>query len=362
MNVKLNKFLIIITSTILLISVIIFIYLLKNTYSSTDKYVIFKAVGDHVGEIIKSCKIGTDGKLDSACVDEAGKVCRRWSEFAGEYSSANSDGHDSEYDTCSNVRLRAQIRTDTIKTYTFSDNDEYFCVPCQSVAPDTWGCYACDDNPSVIKWAINSTPTDENCPGNKWHKETSITDDKECKYEAPQPACYECKSDNTIMEWRTSGDADNQCSAGYNKTEKTQAQCKYEAPTPTVPPSPQDKCYSCKLGEGKEYVYSDSKEAAASKTGGTECIVVSNTNCNNPPKSCYACDTKNGKEYIPTTSKANAEQAGGTNCTIVNMSKCEEVPDNPKTGTAGIIIAWLVGLSALTYSFIYFVKLKKISN
>ena len=368
MNAKLNKILIIIASTILLISTTVFIYLLKNTYSSTDKYVVFKAIGDHVGEIIKSCKIGTDGKLDSACVDEAGKVCRRWSEFAGEYSSANSDGHNSEYDTCSNVRIRAQIRTDTIKTYTFSDDDEYFCVPCQSVAPDTWGCYVCDDNPTVIKWAINSTPTDENCPNNAWHKDTSITDDKECKYTPPAPtyACYECKTDKTIVDWRDSDAKDNQCSAGYKKLEGvTEANCKYVAP-PSSSSTPTYACYECKTDKTiVDWRDSDAKDNQCS-AGYKKLEGITEANCkyvappSSSPKSTYACyECKADKNIMRWKENALGDNMcpGGYNKTVKTKAQCNvDIPVNPPTGQTRYIITIIMASIAIGCSLWYLKK------
>ena len=255
-----------------------------------------------------TCKTDEYGFLDPTCAKTVACICRSWSTTkAGTLENCPFP--------CQSVAFN---NTDLF-TIKFTSNSTYYCVANTSYASDcdvpepTESCYVCTGGSGPVR-TINAT---------RAATMTGASDSSKCK-----PV------------------SDEEC----NPKPSTEA--------------PKNKCYSCKLGEGKEYEYATSPEEAANKTGGTSCVEVSNTNCDNPPKSCYACDTKDGKQYLNTTSKENAEKAiaGATNCTIVNSSQCDEVPNNPKTGTAGIIIAWLVGLSALTYSFIYFVKLRKLSN
>lgn len=75
-----------------------------------------------------------------------------------------------------------------------------------------------------------------------------------------------------------------------------------------------------------------------------------------PTTSCYICD--GGNAPVKTINSKRAEtMTGGINCTIVNNSYCKEPLDNSRQTTAGLIVVWVIGLSALLYSFIYLKKL-----
>ncbi len=299
--------------------------------------------GHYVAPVDDTCETDEYGYLDPNCAYTVACICRRWStQKSGQYPNhCYDDGDASDCDCIDKLGKPCQgtaLYNSDLFTTRFTGENKYYCVygssyisDCDVPAP-TESCYACEGGSGPVR-TINTTRA-ATMTGVSDSSKCHPVEDEQCN---PKPSTEAPKPSTEAPKPST------------------------EAPKPSTE-VPKNNCYSCKLGEGKEYEYATSSEEAANKTGGTACVVVSNTNCNNPPKSCYACDTKNGKEYLKTTSKENAEQAGGTNCTIVNMSQCEEIPDNPKTGTAGIIIAWLVGLSALTYSFIYFVKLKKISN
>lgn len=308
-------------STIFFVIIAIFVLLILigilasktlNTSFGVSTYNIqfWKAQG---GEHIKTCKTDEYGFLDPDCAYEIGCTCRRWSFLKTTAGTCPSD-------------LPAQQQTinlesASIYTTRFTKDETYYCFGCSSY--------------------LSTTP---------------------CEISKPQESCYVCTGGSGPV--RTINATRAATMTGASDSSKCKPVSDEECNPKPSTEAPKNKCYSCKLGEGKEYEYATSPEEAANKTGGTSCVEVSNTNCDNPPKSCYACDTKDGKQYLNTTSKENAEKAitGATNCTIVNSSQCDEVPNNPKTGTAGIIIAWLVGLSALTYSFIYFVKLRKLSN
>ena len=74
-------------------------------------------------------------------------------------------------------------------------------------------------------------------------------------------------------------------------------------------------------------------------------------------ESCYGCDVDGSKMYVYATSEGNAaNNTGGKNCAAVADRYCN-VPVNPKTGTIAIIIAWVVGVIAIGYSFWYFMKM-----
>ena len=91
----------------------------------------------------------------------------------------------------------------------------------------------------------------------------------------PTESCYVCEGGNGPVKTYNKERAET-ITGGTNCQPVEDSKC---SPSPSPSPSPTNKCYSCKLGEGKEYAYSTSKEEAASKTGGTECVPVSDTNC-----------------------------------------------------------------------------------
>ncbi len=217
MNTKIDKMLIAITCIVVLATITVFAGLFKSTYSISDKYVVFRGVGAHDNEIIKSCKIGTDGKLASSCISIVTDVCSKW-------TSGNMSG--------SEVNLNG----------TFNETTNVYCKSGSSDASGyAWGCYKCPTDATIIKWLVyagsNSMPSsmlqDSNC-STTLEKVASITDDKECV--PPESACYECKADSHKMKWSTNGDGDNKCPGGYSKTTKTQAQCVDET----------EACYECK--------------------------------------------------------------------------------------------------------------------
>ncbi len=234
--IKSNKMFVGIMSISILTLCIGIVSLVKSTYSVSDKYVVFKGVGQHDEEIIKSCKIGTDGKLDGTCVDQIGRICSQWSKQKCPGSWVDGVCNQTCYGTSPS----------TLKTMTFSDSDTYYCVGCTSNGTSYfWGCYVCDGNSSVMQWVVNVQPSDSRCT-TTWHKDNSINDDKQCVPPAtltptntvtptvtvtvtptkkPTAACYECKDDKNIMKWDTNGDVDSKCPSGYNRTDKAAAQC-----------------------------------------------------------------------------------------------------------------------------------------
>lgn len=341
------------------------------------------------------CKTDEYGYLDPECAYKIACICGGWSKERSYVYDGN---------LCGQVPVDnpADISNSQLFTKKFTKDETYYCTSCSSASgcptKPTTSCYVCDGGSGPVK-TINTTRAatmtgvsdsskchtvaDSECNpkpttscyvcdlgvGKEYANSTSsegaaqitggnncqkVEDESKCKN--PPISCYSCEGGNKQYQHATTVNEAKEKTGGNKCTIVEESKC--EEPKPTT------SCYSCKLGEGKEYVYSTSKEEAASKSGGTECTPVSNTNCDNTPKSCYACDTKDGKKYTNTTSKENAEKAidGATNCTIVNSSQCEIVPDNPKTGVAGIVVAWVVGLSALAYSVIYFIKLRKIMN
>ena len=296
---KENKLFVGITTITLLSLGLIMIFSLKGTYSVSDKYVVFRGVGQHDDEIIKSCKIGPNGKLASSCVDEIARICSAWSKW--KYTGIVHYDDDGNFKSCQRNDNGNGISPTTLKTMTFSDNDTYYCVGCTSVGLEYfWGCYVCDNHPEIMTWVVNINPKDtssaSSCPSNSWHKDRSITDDKQCP--PPTYACYECKDDKTIVDWRTSGDSDNSCTGGYKKLEGiTEANCKYVAPPSSSAPT--YACYECKTDKTiVDWRTSDAKDNQCSAgykklEGITEanCKYVAPPSSSAPTYACYECKT-----------------------------------------------------------------------
>ena len=83
-----------------------------------------------------------------------------------------------------------------------------------------------------------------------------------------------------------------------------------------------------------------------------------------PGTVCYQCTVSSSvTKYVYASSASSAASACGTssgNCQKVADSYCEsaDAPTvNPKTGTTGVIIAWLIGISAICYSLRYFKRI-----
>ena len=212
----------------------------------------------------------------------------------------------------------------------------------------------------------------------------------------PPQACYGCTKNGSTQYTRARGKSGAAtATGGTNCTIVNDTNCVV------------DSCYGCTLGEGTEYTMAKDAASAATATGGTNCQKQSSTtNCTNPPQACYGC-TKNGStQYTKASGKSAAATAtGGTNCTIVSDSKCvtkacygctkgsgteytiatsqdaaaiatggtdchlanksyceekEVIPENPKTGTIGIILVWLIGIGALLYTVFYAIKMSKL--
>ena len=149
------------------------------------------------------------------------------------------------------------------------------------------------------------------------------------------------------------------CVEGYSHGCECGTNCGGE--TPTNPPSKSSEpskssspskdntsCFEC----NGEYVWTNNPgsncEKITSITSEDKCVKTS----------CYKCVKTNATEYLYATSESNAKSITDANsCSKTDDKYCKEnIIVNPPTGTAGIIVAWLVGLSAIVYSFWYFKK------
>lgn len=136
-----------------------------------------------------------------------------------------------------------------------------------------------------------------------------------------------------------------------------------ETPTPSQSPTPSKSCYECTLNGKTQHVYATSAANAASAATtlkgvtASNCKTTDNKNCEAiKVKNCYECDVNGTKKTTTAYSETEAaSNVNGKNCTIVSANKCN-VPVNPKTGTIAIIVAWIVGILTIGYSFWYFKK------
>lgn len=128
----------------------------------------------------------------------------------------------------------------------------------------------------------------------------------------------------------------------------------------------EEGCYECDVNGGKAYAYAVGHLNAESLTSGSNCKITSIEKCSNPSKpvttNCYECNKNGIKNYLYSTSSEQASQiSGGTGCLVTTANHCETViNENPTTGTTAIIIAWIVGILALSYSVWYFLRTKSL--
>ena len=135
------------------------------------------------------------------------------------------------------------------------------------------------------------------------------------------------------------------------------------APTKSPTPAPTKSCYECTLNGKTQHVYATSAANAASAATtlkgvtASNCKTTDNKNCETiKVKNCYECDVNGTKKTTTAYSETEAATSlKGKNCTIVASNKCN-VPVNPRTGTIAIIVAWVVGILTIGYSFWYFKK------
>ncbi len=371
---KKNK---IVTGVMVAAIVLLGIYAIKSTYSLDNQYVVFQGIDNYRGVIIKSCKIDSSGKLDSGCISEATKVC-------GSYTAT--------YWGSDTVNLSG----------TFSSGQTVYCKGGSSNPYGyTWGCYVCPDNPSIIKWLIrsggysmpDSMRTDPNC-STLLQKVATITDDKECVPPVAESACYQCKNDETVMEWRNNGNADSKCTGGYNKTNKTQAECKYVAPTSAcyqcktdekimewrtsaeaddkcasgynkttktqaeckyVAPTPTSACYQCKNDE-KVMEWRTNGNADSKCTGGYNKTTKTQAECKYvaPTSACYECKADKNILKWKTDAQGDDSCPGGYNKTTKTQANCKVVvPENPTTGTAASIFIIFMAAVSMGLALVY---------
>ncbi|MBR7042412.1 MAG: hypothetical protein IKI04_02810, partial [Bacilli bacterium] len=344
------------------------------------------------------CHTDEYGYLDPACAYQIACICREWS-----HGKAGSNVEGCPY-PCQTTHLYSS----EIYTHKFTGDELFYCkggtsydnTACEVPAPVT-SCYKCSvggtdkfvetinvtraadmtggsDCSAVASSYCNPTPPptpSNDCygctldTGKEYTMATSAeaaataTGGTNCTKESstakctnPPTACYGCtKGSETKYAHATSKSGAATATGGTNCTIVAEANC--------TPPAPTTNCYACTLGEGKEYVYATSESAAATATGGTNCTVQSgNTNCDNPATKCYGCVVDGHYEYVYAKTQSAAKTSLGSNsCSIFASSKCEKTPpENPKTGTAGIIIVWVIGIATLLYALFYGIKLSKL--
>ena len=307
------------------------------------------------------CQTDEYGFLDPQCAYKIACICGGWSKRRGYIYNGSECANPDIYNSYE-FNPRSINNTDLF-TKKFDTDETYYCESCSSSqgcpTMPTESCYVCEGGSGPVK-TINETRA-ATMTGVSDISKCHAVSDEECQ---PKPSTKAPTTTPPTTKAPTTTPPTTKAPTTTPPTTKapTTTPPTTKAPT-TTPPSTKsgNSCYSCTLGTGKEYTYASNKEEASTITGGKNCLAVSKNYCDNPKENCYSCDTKDGKKYVSTTTIENAKKAidGGKNCTIVKNSYCEIVPNNPKTGVAGIVIVWIVGISALVYSFIHFIKLKK---
>ena len=349
------------------------------------------------------CSIDANGFLDVECARKIARVCCTWaSDKSGSYpagcSGSDCSCNDAAGIPCQHVAFSAS----DLFTRQFSNGQTYYCYygssntsncpqtisegcyqctkdgstvyqkainatrakayagasSCNSSpVADSYcnpqpenACYQCTADATVFKWSTNGN-ADSNCSGG--YTKTTKTQ-SECKYVAPENACYQCTANATVFKWSTNGNADSNCSGGYTKTTKTQSECKYVAP--------ENACYQC-TANATVFKWSTNGNADSNCSGGYTKTTKTQSECKYvaPTNQCYACVSNGTTKYIEATNASTAAtNTGGTNCQVTDSKYCKPIPVNPKTGTAAIIVAWVVGLIALGYSVFYAIKVSRV--
>ena len=162
----------------------------------------------------------------------------------------------------------------------------------------------------------------------------------------------------TLVTTITTSDECDGCVDGYEEMNGT---C-VEPSNPTK--APVKSCYTCTLNGKTQSVYATSTtEAAKGATTlkgvtANNCKAVSDDYCKAiKQNNCYECkETGKNNKYVTAYDEAEAKtKSSYTTCSIVTSNKCN-TPTNPQTGTIYIILAWVIGIITIGYSFWYFRK------
>ena len=166
----------------------------------------------------------------------------------------------------------------------------------------------------------------------------------------PTTSCYKCTANGTDKyAFATSKTNAATATGGTDCTTVSDTYC-----------APKDNCFECTVDGGKSYVIAESASDAKTATGGTSCTTADSTKCTN--KNCYECTANGTKKYANVATVTEAKnQTNGTNCKIVDKKYCE-TPENPKTGTMAMIIAWMAGIMSVAYGLWYFNRSKDLEN
>lgn len=344
------------------------------------------------------CNIDVNGFIDAECGKKIAKVCCAWSKGkSGSYPTGCS-GSECTCNDAAGVHCQSKDleTTNLFKTvfdsskFTFDSNNvtKLYCyygssnvsncsvdtsnkcfecktssgteyvtdIECDRAAVRTGGqchevadskcttptskCYVCKTDSNVFKWGTNGN-SDGACSAG--YNETNKTK-AQC---VSQNKCYACKTDETIVKWSTNGNKDDKCSAGYNETNKTQTQCVSSS------------CYVCR---------SDSSIMKWGNNGNKDDKCPEGYNVTTTPKtscvtgkSCYQCKTDESIMKWSDNGNKDSNCPSGYNKTNKTASECPpQIHENPKTGTVAIIFAWVIGVIALLYSCFYVIKLNKI--
>ena len=242
-------------------------------------------------------------------------------------------------------------------------------------------------NSCVIKPSYVAGEIHQSSDGRKYVETTSSNDSSTTQTKCDS-GCYCSGSNCEYVKVETFGDNESLCAAkvrllktaGYSKTGVTEANCSLNGSGNGDSGDSGDSsipcyCNSCVDGTWQSYALTyEANEADCLGTPGTRCRGTNGVlswrtpDYTNRCPSSSASPTSNSTENPSTNSPTSSGSSGGggNNDTVTptttptntptNNSNDSNTSNNPQTGTVGIIIAWVVGLSAIVYSIWYFKK------
>ena len=255
----------------------------------------------------------------------------------------NSDGTECEYVSSTLISCMTKVAALTINGYTRNNKSEGQCTGCQKTDRGS-GCYVCGNSQSGTRQYYTVDPEKDVCNSQRGCTRIGNT-------------CESTASDNTrtVLLKNAEGTTGN----GYFVVNRDSNKIIVFNPTKncskwsTVPcanadcnngASAQDSAYSS-LAVGETYTGPAVLYCKAGTSGGSGGNVTPTDKPTSTPT--------NSTEKPASTSTGTVKPATTTKPTNTN--------NNPQTGTVGIIVAWLVGLSAIVYSLWYFKKSSSIN-
>ena len=308
--------------------------------NATDEYWLF------------DCKTDNSGKVDSYCVSNASSWCGSWS--TDKYTGSGSQTH--------NI-----ISSSNLSTKTFTGNATYYCVSGTSIhEPGTPPTQTCSND--KLSTASKCKETASAACGDAGYTGCTTTDSNACySYTCKTKTCSNDKLSTASKCKETASAACGDASyIGCTKTDSN-ACYTYTCLSPSCPVGHFESLSECQNHIATMPVPNDGTWYTC-EADGHDCyeIEAHKPEWHFSPK-CFACQKDGKDQYVVAENITEAaEKTGGTNCfaTTLSTSACvnPEVPENPKTGTIEIFIAWVVGIMAMGYAVWYFIKINAIKE